>query len=171
MEPADLIAARSKLQALHIWWVLCRFIYTFGLSSRTHSGWSPWLKVILHGTIRNDDFKLKTALQCSNSVATIRNNATTMLQRCVALKIVVANLLVYHHLNTRWQPDKPISVYVVSYSRHHARENVGEKVAVDVGNISDWLRKWHDSFSAKHILGLMKARLSVSHVSMCTLLM
>ena len=91
MEPADLIAARSKLQALHIWWVLCRFIYTFGLSSRTHSGWSPWLKVILHGTIRNDDFKLNTALQCSNNVSTIRNNAATMLQRCVALKIVVTN--------------------------------------------------------------------------------
>ena len=169
MEPADLIAARSKLQALHIWWVLRRFIYTFGLSSRTHSGWSRWLNVMLHGMIRNDDFKLNAALQCSNNVVATRNNATTMLQRCVALKIVVANRLMQHHLDTRWQPDKPISVYVVSRSRLHARENVGEKVAVDVGNISDWLRKWHDSFSAKRMLGLMKARLSVSHVSMCTL--
>ena len=125
--------------------------------------------MVLHGTIRNDDFKLNTALQCSNNVVTTRNNAATMLQRCVALKIVVANRLMQHHLNTRSQPDKPISGYVVSCSRHHAREHVGEKVAVDVGNISDWLRKWHDSFSAKHMLGLMKARLSVSHVSMCTL--
>ena len=96
--------------------------------------------------------------QCCN----YSNHFTTILQRCVALKIVVANRLMQHHLDTRGQPDKPISVYVVSCSRHHARENVGEKVAVDVGNISDWLRKWHDIFLAKHILGLMKARLSVS---------
>ena len=41
------------------------------------------MKVILHGTIRNDDF--------------LRNEAT-MLQRYVALKIVVANRLVQHHL-------------------------------------------------------------------------
>ena len=106
MEPADLIAVRSKLQALHIWWVLCRFICTFGLSSRKHSGWSPWLKVVLHGTIRNDDFKLNTALQCSNSVVTIRDNAATMLQRCVAQKsssrIVSCNI-------TLTRADNPIS--------------------------------------------------------------
>ena len=35
-----------------------------------------------------------TALQCWNNVVTIRNNVATMLQRCVALKIVVANRLV-----------------------------------------------------------------------------
>ena len=29
------------------------------------------LKVMLHGTIRNDDFLLNTALQCWNNVATI----------------------------------------------------------------------------------------------------
>ena len=46
------------------------------------------LKVTLHGTIRN------TALQCWNNVVTIRNNVATMLQGCVALKIVVSNHLV-----------------------------------------------------------------------------
>ena len=45
----------------------------------------------LQGSIRNDDFKRNTALQCLNNVVTIRNNVETMLQPCVALKIVVAN--------------------------------------------------------------------------------
>ena len=49
------------------------------------------LKVMLHGTIRNDDFLRNTALQCWNNVATIKINFATMLQSCVALKIVVAN--------------------------------------------------------------------------------
>ena len=48
---------------------------------------------MLHGTIRNDDFQRNTALQCWNNVVTIRNNVATMLQHCVALKIVVANRL------------------------------------------------------------------------------
>ena len=52
------------------------------------------LKVMLHGTARNDDFQPNTALQCWNNVATIQNNVGTMLQRYVALKIVVANRLV-----------------------------------------------------------------------------
>ena len=52
------------------------------------------LRVMLHGTIRNDDFERNTALQCWNNVVTIRNNVATMLQRCAALKIVVANRLV-----------------------------------------------------------------------------
>ena len=51
-------------------------------------------KVMLHGTIRNDDFESNTALQCWNNFVTIRNNVTTMLQRCVALNIVVANRVV-----------------------------------------------------------------------------
>ena len=38
--------------------------------------------------------------QCRNNVVIIRNNVATMLQRCVALKIVVANRLVYHHLKS-----------------------------------------------------------------------
>ena len=54
----------------------------------------PCVKLILHETIRNDDFWRNTALQCWNSAETIRNNAATMLQRCVALKIAVANRLV-----------------------------------------------------------------------------
>ena len=49
------------------------------------------LKVVLHGTIRNDDFLRNTASQCWNNVATIWANVATMLQRCFALKIVVAN--------------------------------------------------------------------------------
>ena len=49
--------------------------------------------MVLHGTIRNDDFLRSTARQCWNNVKTIRNNVATMLQRCVALKMVVANRL------------------------------------------------------------------------------
>ena len=49
---------------------------------------------MLHWTIRNDDFHENTAFQCWNNVVTIRNNVATMLQRCVALKIVIANRLV-----------------------------------------------------------------------------
>ena len=48
------------------------------------------LKVMLHETIRNDE--------CWNNIATIRDNIATMLSCCVALKIVVANRLVKHHL-------------------------------------------------------------------------
>ena len=51
-------------------------------------------RVMLHGTIRNDDFHENTALQCWNNVVTIRNNVPTLLQRCVALKIIIANRLV-----------------------------------------------------------------------------
>ena len=49
------------------------------------------LKVMLHGTIRIDDFQRNTALQCWNNVVTIQNNVATMLQRCVVLKITVEN--------------------------------------------------------------------------------
>ena len=52
------------------------------------------LKVMLNGTIRNDDFLRNTAMQYWNNVTTIRNDVTTMMQLCVALKIVVANCLV-----------------------------------------------------------------------------
>ena len=51
-------------------------------------------KVMLHGTIRNDDFQRNTALQCWNNVVTIRKNGARMLQRRVAQKITVANRLV-----------------------------------------------------------------------------
>ena len=57
------------------------------------------LKLMLHGTIRNHDFQGNTALQCWNNVVTIRNNIATILQRCVALKMGVANRLLLHHLN------------------------------------------------------------------------
>ena len=49
---------------------------------------------MLHGSIPSDDFYRNTALQCWDNVVTIRNNVATMLQRYVALKIVVANRLV-----------------------------------------------------------------------------
>ena len=49
---------------------------------------------MLHGTIRNDDFHGITALQCWNNVVTIRKNVATMLQHCVALKILNENRLV-----------------------------------------------------------------------------
>ena len=47
---------------------------------------SNHLKVMLQGTIRNDDFLLNAALQCWNNVATTWINVATMLQRCIALK-------------------------------------------------------------------------------------
>ena len=50
------------------------------------------LKVMLHGTICNEDFKRKAALQCWNNAVTVRNNIVTMLQPCVALKIVSCNI-------------------------------------------------------------------------------
>ena len=49
----------------------------------------------LVGTIRSGGF---SATQLCN-VVTSRNNIARMLQGCVVLKIVVANRLVYHHLN------------------------------------------------------------------------
>ena len=36
-------------------------------------------------------FTTNTALQCGINVAAMRNNVATMLQRCITLKIVVAN--------------------------------------------------------------------------------
>ena len=50
--------------------------------------------VTLHGTIRNKDFLRSTELQRWHGVVTIQNNVVTMLQRCVVLKIVIANRLV-----------------------------------------------------------------------------
>ena len=53
------------------------------------------LKVMLRGTIRNDDFYRNIASQYwINNVTTARNNVATILQRFVALKIVVSNRLV-----------------------------------------------------------------------------
>ena len=51
------------------------------------------LKIILNGTISNDDFQRNTALQSWNKVACNQNNVSIMLQRYVVLKIVVANRL------------------------------------------------------------------------------
>ena len=48
------------------------------------------IKVMLREMIRNDDFCDNTTLQCWENVVGIRNNVATMLQCCVALRIVVA---------------------------------------------------------------------------------
>ena len=50
--------------------------------------------MMLHGKIRNDDFYCNLSLQSWNNIAVIQTNVATMLQPCVALKIVVANCLV-----------------------------------------------------------------------------
>ena len=49
------------------------------------------LKVMLHETIRNDDFQRNTALQHCCNIVSNGYNIVPVLQRCVALKIVVAN--------------------------------------------------------------------------------
>ena len=52
------------------------------------------LKVMLHETIRNDDFKRNTALQHCCDIVLNGYNIVPTWQRCVALKIVLANRLV-----------------------------------------------------------------------------
>ena len=49
------------------------------------------VKAILHETIRNDDFLRNTALQHCCDIVSNGCNIVPALQRCVALKIVVAN--------------------------------------------------------------------------------
>ena len=49
------------------------------------------LKVMLHETIRNDDFQRNTALQHCCNVVSNGYNIVPTLQRSVALKIFVAN--------------------------------------------------------------------------------
>ena len=49
------------------------------------------IKVMLHGTIRNDDFYRKTALQHCCEIDSNGSNIVPILERCVAQKIVVAN--------------------------------------------------------------------------------
>ena len=46
---------------------------------------------MLHETIRNDDFERKAALQHCCDIVLNSYNIVPTLQRCVALKIVVAN--------------------------------------------------------------------------------
>ena len=59
----------------------------------------PFIKVMLQDTIRKDDFYRNTALQhCCDIVSNGYN--ILALQRCVALKVVVANRPVQHHLKT-----------------------------------------------------------------------
>ena len=60
---------------------------------------------MLHRTIRHDDFKRNKALHCWNNVVTIRNNVATILQSGAALKIVVANRLVYSLFSELTQQD------------------------------------------------------------------
>ena len=51
----------------------------------------PFIKVVLQDTIRNDDFYRNTALQHWFDIVSNGYNIVPALQRCVALKIVVAN--------------------------------------------------------------------------------
>ena len=71
----------------------------------------PWgrVKVMLHGTIRNDDFWGNTALQHCCDIVSNGCNAVPTLQRCVELKIVVAKSPVQHHLKTESRCWKLIS--------------------------------------------------------------
>ena len=53
-------------------------------------GWNL-ITVMLHKTIRNDDFERNTAWQHCYDIVSNGSNIVPTLQRCVALKIVVAN--------------------------------------------------------------------------------
>ena len=53
-------------------------------------GWNL-ITVMLHETIRKDDFERNTALQHCYDIVSNGSNIVPTLQRCVALKIVVAN--------------------------------------------------------------------------------
>ena len=52
------------------------------------------VKVMLHETIRNDDFQRNTALQLCCDIVSNSYNIVPTFQGCVALKIVVANRFV-----------------------------------------------------------------------------
>ena len=52
------------------------------------------LKLMLHETIRNDDFQRNTALQHCCNIVSNGDNIVPTLQRCVTQRIVVANRLV-----------------------------------------------------------------------------
>ena len=53
-------------------------------------GWNL-ITVMLHETIRKDDFERNTAFQHYYDIVSNVSNIVPTLQRCVALKIVVAN--------------------------------------------------------------------------------
>ena len=53
-------------------------------------GWNL-ITVMLHETIRGDDLERNTALQHCYDIVSNGSNIVPTLQRCVALKIVVAN--------------------------------------------------------------------------------
>ena len=53
-------------------------------------GWNL-ITVMLHETIRNNDLERNTALQHCYDIVSNGSNIVPTLQRCVALKIVVAN--------------------------------------------------------------------------------
>ena len=55
------------------------------------SGSFPWTSPLSDRKVPKGVMFYGTALQCWNSVVTVQNNVATILQRCVALKIVVAN--------------------------------------------------------------------------------
>ena len=62
------------------------------------AGCYHYYKVMLHETIRNDDFLRNTALQHCYDIISNSYNIVPTLQRCVALQIIVANRPVWRHL-------------------------------------------------------------------------
>ena len=86
---------------------------TFFFAARGPSLSDQWflfsLKVMFHETIRNDDFSRNTVLQYCCDIVSNGYNTVPALQRCVALKIVVAHRPVYHHLKEEFQQLRPTS--------------------------------------------------------------
>ena len=74
------LAVKQRLETIRKWPIHCVY------------------KVTLHETIRNDYFKRNKVLQHCCSIVLNGYNIGPTLQRCVALKIVVANRPVEHHL-------------------------------------------------------------------------
>ena len=87
----------SKTTTLHVHYTLTLFVHFFALfcMTTTRKCLFSRFKVMLHETIRNDDF---SATQHCNIFATLFRIATTFFQHCnidlcVVAKIVVANRL------------------------------------------------------------------------------
>ena len=63
-----------------------------------------------HETIRDEDFQRNTALQYCCNIVLNGCNIVPTLQCCVALKIVVANHLVSHHLKSDQHQISPCNI-------------------------------------------------------------
>ena len=87
----------SKKATLHVQHTFCVHFFAARCFSRlqreTSKNFLVTREVMLYETIRNDDFKRNTctALQHCYDIVSNNYNIVPTLQRCVALKIVVAN--------------------------------------------------------------------------------